>query len=922
MRWRGITATGVVIAACLIALGLTSDVLVDLVWFSAVGYVDVFWTIFGTKAVVFFAVFVGSAVFLWVNGTLALRFAQRAGPWFPVPLDRGSANVRTLPDALPELFALASARLPWRLLIAGVAIVLGFLIAASETGQWDVVLRFIHQVPYGQRDPLYGKDIGFYLFSLPAYVALKNWILLTLVLSAFVAGAVYLAHGDIMLDKGRQWTSPAAAAHGFALLGLFFAVMACSYGLDRFLLLYGDNGVVVGAGYTDVHIALPLLWALIGLACAAAVASWANLQVRTFRLPLAAAALVIGSAFALALVFPAVFQRVYVQPNELQLEAPYIQRNIALTQEAYKLRQITVKPFPAEQGLSFESLRANRATIDNIRLWDWQPLIDTYAQLQEIRTYYKFHDVDVDRYELAGSYQQVMLSARELEPALLPPNAQTWVNLHVLFTHGNGVVMSPVTQKSAEGLPIFYLQDIPPVASGGPAVRQPRIYFGQGANSYVIVKGSTPEFDYPKGKDNVYTPYEGVAGVAVGGTARRVLFAWYFDDPNILLSRYITGESRILFRRNIQDLVGTIAPFLRLDQDPYLVISEGRLFWMQDAYTTSRWFPYAKPLPDGETNYIRNSVKVVIDAYNGTVDFYVADPSDAIVATYQRIFPGLFKPFAAMPADLQKHVRYPQDLFHIQAQVYRAYHMDTPEVFYNREDLWQFPRQATSIEGAQGADAAEMAPYYINMRLPGETRAEFFLMLPMVPSQRQNMIAWLAARCDPPDYGKLIVYEFPKDKLVYGPFQIEARINQNTEISQQISLWNQMGSRVIRGNLLVVPIENSLLYVSPLYLRAKTGQLPELKRVIAAYGDRVVMEETLAGALAVLFKDTFLGSSPPGAPAGPSSAGPLDDRAREALSHYDRAIERLKAGDWGGFGAELDALRPLLEELSQRSGRR
>ena len=386
------------------------------------------------------------------------------------------------------------------MLIAAVAIVLGVLIAAGETGNWDLVLRFIHQVPYGQRDPLYGKDIGFYLFSLPAYVALKNWMLLTLVLSALVAGAVYLAHGDILLDKGRRWMSSAAAAHGSALLGLFFAVKAWSYGLDRFLLLYGDNGVVVGAGYTDIHVELPLLWALVGLASAAALASWANVWARTYKLPLAAAVLVFGSSFVLTLAFPAVFQRVYVKPNELQLEAPYIQRNIALTQEAYNLRQITVKPFPAEQGLTFQSLQDNRATIDNIRLWDWQPLMDTYAQLQEIRTYYKFHNVDVDRYELDGSYQQVMLSARELEPALLPPNAQTWVNLHVLFTHGNGVVMSPVTRKSAEGLPIFYLQDIPPVASGGPAVREPRIYFGQGANSYVIVKGSTPEFDYPKGK--------------------------------------------------------------------------------------------------------------------------------------------------------------------------------------------------------------------------------------------------------------------------------------------------------------------------------------------------------------------------------------------------------------------------------------
>ena len=919
MPWRRIGVTFAVIVACLIALSLASNVLVDWLWFSAVGYLPVFWTIFGTKAALFFAVFLASSLSLWASGTLAVRFTRRRGPWLPAVSDKRSATVRALPATLPELFGLAPPDFPWRFLVPGIALVLGLLIAAGEAGNWDLVLRFIRQVPYGQSDPLFGKDIGFYLFSLPAYVALKDWVLLTLGFSAVIAGGVYWAHGDIALGERGRWMSPSAAAHGSVLLGLFFAVKAWSYGLDRFLLLYGDNGVVVGASYTDIHVELPVLWVLVGLACAAALAAGANVRIRSYKLPLAAAVLVFGGSFVLALVFPALFQRLYVKPNELRLEAPYLQRNIALTQEAYNLRKVTVKPFPAEQGLSFQSLQDNRATIDNIRLWDWQPLMDTYAQLQEIRTYYKFLDVNVDRYELDGSYQQVMLSARELSPPLLPPNAQTWVNLHLLFTHGNGVVMSPVTRKSPEGLPIFYLQDIPPIASGGPAVREPRLYFGQGAGSYVIVKGSTPEFDYPKGKDNVYAAYDGAAGVAVGGSARRTLFAWYFDDPNILLSTYITDASRILFRRNIQERVRAIAPFLRLDHDPYVIVSEGRLFWMQDAYTTSRWFPYAQALPEGGTNYIRNSVKVVIDAYNGTVSFYVAEPSDPVIKTYRRIFPGLFKPFEAMAPDLQKHVRYPEDLFLIQAQTYRAYHMDAPEVFYNREDLWQFPRQPT---GADGANKARMDPYYIIMRLPGEARAEFFLMLPMAPSQRENMIAWLAARCDPPGYGELIVYEFPKEKLVYGPFQIEARINQNTEISQQISLWNQMGSRVIRGNLLVVPIENSLLYVSPLYLRAETGQLPELKRVIAAYGDRVVMAETLSAALAALFKEPAAAYPPSAAAVGAAPTGPEDARAREALSRYDQAIERLKAGDWRGFGAELDALRPLLEELSRHAGGR
>ncbi|SDQ98039.1 hypothetical protein SAMN05519103_00294 [Rhizobiales bacterium GAS113] len=921
MRWRGTAVAIIVIVAGLYVLGLATDFLVDWLWFSAVGYFGVFWVIFRAKAVLFFSVFVVSILALGVNAALASRFAGLRRSELPAAMGGGTASGQTLPEALLQLFGPAPSRVRWRIIAGGVA-ALGTLIAAGETGNWGVALRFIHQAPYGLSDPLYGRDIGFYLFSLPAYVALKNWALTTLVLSAILAGAFYWVHGDIVPDKGRRWISSPALVHGSVLLGLYFALKAWSYGLDRFLLLYGDNGVVVGAGYTDIHVELPVLWALMALAAVAALASFANIWVRRWQFPAAGAALVFGSSFALALVYPTLFQRVYVKPNELQLEARYIQQNIALTQEAYNLRRVTVKPFPAEEGLTFQSLQDNRATIDNIRLWDWQPLIDTYAQLQEIRTYYKFHEVDVDRYELGGSYQQVMLSPRELEPALLPPNAQTWVNLHLLFTHGNGVVMSPVTRKSPEGLPILYLQDIPPIASGGPAVREPRIYFGQATDSYVIVKTSTPEFDFPQGKDNVYAAYDGAGGVSVGDAASRSLFAWYFDDPNILLSSYLTDSSRILFRRNIQDRVRTIAPFLRLDRDPYVVISDGRLFWMQDAYTTSNWFPYAQPLPDGGTNYIRNSVKVVIDAYDGSVDFYVADPSDPIVATYSRMFPGMFKPLDSMPPDLRKHIRYPEDLFLIQAQVYRAYHMDAAEVFYNREDLWQFPREPASNDGFRGSASTKMPPYYINMRLPGEARAEFFLMLPMVPSQRENMIAWLAARCDAPDYGKLIVYEFPKDKLVYGPFQIEARINQNTEISQQISLWNQMGSRVIRGNLLVVPIDNSILYVSPLYLRAETGQLPELKRVIASYGGHVVMEETLTGALAALFQETAPASLLSSAPLGSVLGGSVGARAREALSHYDHAIERLKAGDWTGFGAELDALRPLLEELARHpSGR-
>ena len=894
----------------LIMLGLASDFLVDWLWFSSIGYLPVFLTSIGTKALVFFVVLTATAVILWLNGLLAVRFARQQ----PTQSVAASAWNPTAGTLQHHLFALMHDRLTWSRVVALGAGLLALLVAAAEVGNWGIFLQFLYRVPYGADDPLFHKDIGFYIFSLPAYIRIKNWMLLTLVLSALLAGTIYWARGDIEYSAHNRSMSPTVIAHGSALVGLLFVVKAWSYGLDRYLLLYGDNGVVVGASYTDINVGLPGLWLLIGLSIVAAFAAWANLRVRTYQLPAIAFILVGLGSFMLSGVVPELFRYFFVKPTELQLEKPYIERNIALTRQAYNLDQIAAKPFAAEQKLTPKTLAANKATIENIRLWDWLPLSDTYAQLQEIRTYYKFHDLDVDRYWLDGSYQSVMLSARELRSSLLPPNAQTWVNRHLLFTHGNGAVMSPVTRKSTEGLPFFYLRDIPPVPDGGPKIDEPRIYFGEESDDYVIVKASIPEFDYPKGKDNVYAAYDGTGGVPIGTMVRKTLFAFYFNDPNLLLSSYLTSDSRILIRRNIKERVRAIAPFLRLDHDPYLVISNGRILWMQDAYTTSSYFPSAQPAQNLDLNYIRNSVKITIDAYNGIVDFYLINSGDPIAATYQRIFPSLFKPFTAMPADLQKHIRYPEDMFLIQARLYQTYHMEAAEVFYNREDLWQFPRQP----GGDGTST--MTPYYIIMRLPGEPQAEFFLMLPMVPSRRDNMIAWLAARCDAPGYGKLIVYEFPKDKLVYGPFQIEARINQNTEISQQLTLWNQMGSRVIRGaNLLVIPIENSILYVSPLYLRAEHGHLPELKRVIAAYGEHVVMKETLVEALAALFME------PGGAPAVSSATeeipvtSPATSQAREALDRYNQAVERLKSGDWKGFGTQFDAMREVLERMNRQS---
>ncbi|MGH7073296.1 MAG: UPF0182 family protein [Stellaceae bacterium] len=910
---KTVTIAAIVIAVAFMLSRTLSGVLVDWLWFSSVGYLGVFRTILVAKIAIFSAVFVVSGLAFWASGALALRYARRWSPPSSVDFHQSAMTGQTLTDLIgPQLL-----RQIWPYLVIAASLVLALFTAVSEFGDWTLVLRFVDQVPYGKIDPIFGRDIGFYLFALPAYVALVHWLMAILVLSVLVAGAVYWAHGHFS-SIGSSWRVPSAViVHGSVLLGVFFALKAWSYDLDRYLLLFNNNGVVVGANYTDVHVNLPILWLLIGLTGAGALVSWLNIRWHTLWIPGVLAVGFVG-VLAITYIIPPLFERFYVKPSELALETPYLRDNIRLTQEAYNLRHVIVRPFPVEQNLTLKALDTDRGTIDNVRLWDAQPLADTYAQLQEIRTYYKFHDVNVGRYHLGGTYRQVMLSAREMDSSLLPKTARTWVNRHLIFTHGDGIVMSPVTQKTPEGLPVLYEKDVPPVAAGGPVITQPRIYFGEGQQPYVIVKTATREFDYPKGGDNVYTTYDGRAGVDLGSFARRSLFAWYFGTPNILISNYLAPQSRILFRRNIVDRIHAIAPFLILDHDPYLVVSGGRLYWIQDAYTTSSWFPYSQTVPNTSINYIRNSVKIVVDAYNGSVDFYDFDPEDPVLASYRHIFPGLFKPMSAMPPDLQRHVRYPEDLFTIQAEMYRAYHMNAPEVFYNREDLWQFPRTTNSVGGVNVSSNGVMTPYYMIMRLPEEAKPAFFLMLPMVPNRRDNMIAWIAAGCDPRDYGKLIVYEFPKGMQVYGPFQIEARLNQSTKISQQISLWNQMGSRVIRGNVLVIPVEHSLLYVSPLYLRARSGQLPELKRVIAAYGDRVVMADTLRQALTALFQ----GAPPQATPVAASAAPPVapaalsGNLAAQALDDYDRAVQQLKTGDWSGFGENIGKLRPLLQTLS------
>jgi len=620
------------------------------------------------------------------------------------------------------------------------------------------------------------------------------------------------------------------------------------------------------------------------------------------------AAIIVGG------IFPGLMQRFQVQPSELARERPYIEYNIQATREAFALSQVEEEAFPAEKSPSYQDVVQNRQTIDNIRLWDHRPLKDTYNQIQAIRLYYDFHDVDVDRYVIDDTYRQVMLSARELSPEKLAGEAQTWVNRRLQFTHGYGVALSPVNEISSEGLPVLLVKDIPPV--GHFDIEQPQIYFGEKTNDYVIVNTKTQEFDYPMGEENVYGHYEGEDGVSIGSFFRKLVYAWEFGDFNILISGELSTESRVLYYRNIGERVSHLAPFLELDSDPYLVVMDGRLFWIQDAYTTTARYPYSQPLGEGGLNYIRNSVKAAVDAYNGSVTFYVIDPEDALIRTYQSIFPELFVPVEQMPEPLQAHLRYPEDMFNIQASVYQSYHMQDARVFYNKEDLWAVPKEVYS------GSEQPVEPYYIIMRLADEEKGEFLLMLPFTPVNKNNTIGWLAARCDGDNYGKLLAYHFPKERLVYGPSQIENRIQQDTVITEQLALWGRGGSRVIRGNLLMIPLGKSNLYVEPVFLQAEAGGLPELKRVIVAAGEEIAMEPTLGECIAAIFgteappTEPEVEPPPPTEPEAPVSSE-IASLIEEAQQHYDTAQQYLKVGDWANYGKELEALKAVLDRLAE-----
>jgi uncharacterized membrane protein (UPF0182 family) len=858
----------------------------EYLWFSEVGYTSVFLTILKTKI----ALGALGAVVFFPIALLNFRKAAKNA--------MGSDSFNGIALGIAVLFALF----------------MGFVTSFA----WDTYLRFGAQAAFGIADPIFSKDIGFYIFSLPFYVYLKNMLLVGFVIIGLGTVGFYMFMGGALTSDEESGTyrfeMPSLnwdyVTHVLVLGSVILFLMGVGNLLNRYSILYSERGAVYGAGYTDINVQLPLITTLAALFFVASIATL--LAARTYDIKWSFIAIVLLFFVGFVGNSSAGFLQQYkVTPDEYNLEEPYLAHNIKFTRAAYDLEDTEVVKFPANTNLTITDIEANSQTIDNVRLWDWKPLRRTYEQLQLIRTYYDFSDVDIDRYQINEDYKQVMLSPRELNPELLPQ--KTWVNEHLVYTHGYGIAMSPVRYVSPEGLPLFYVKDIPP-KSDFFDIGRPEIYYGERATSYIIVNSNTEEFDYSRGDaaegeaDEVYTKYAGVGGIELSSAFRRAIMAFRFNTLKLFVSDSVTNKSRIMMHRNIEDRVNTIAPFLKYDRDPYIVTSGGRLYWIIDAYTVSDRYPYSEPT--GSINYIRNPVKVVIDAYSGETNFYVIE-DEPLINVYSKIFPDLFKPFSEMPDDLKKHVRYPEDLFSIQASKYLVYHMKKTRIFYNKEDQWEVPQEL--YEG----NRITMEPYYLITRLPGEDHVEFILLLPFTPRSKPNMVAWMAARGDQEYYGEKVVYEFPKNKLIFGPIQIEARIDQDPDISQDFTLWSQSGSKVIRGNLLVIPIEGSLLYVEPVYLSSdQPDALPELKRVIVAFGDTLTMQDTLEESLAVVFG----AAAPDIKPTPPAETEPGDetqtDLPAQALEHYKKAQEYLKDGDWSAYGEELDKLEAILNQLN------
>lgn len=848
-------------------------------WFKSLGYAQVF----NTRLLATVAISV-------ISGLIAIAFLILNWSFIPywlLPQKEWKTKFRGE--------SLTISTKPLRLIFTLASVVIGIFFGLAMSDEWSTYLLAREGVPFGLEDPIFGMDLGFYIFELPWYRVLLNTGKTLVALTTVGLVLRYLIFGQI---KERE-----AVAHLSIAGAAWLVLLSLGQWINRYELLQSEVGVVFGAGYTDIHARMPIFVIQAVIFAAAAVLLIVNVFTRSGKLlALAGAAWLIISA--IGGLYPAAVQRFTVVPNEFVVERPYIEHNIQFTRHAFGLEDINEEDYAASGTITQSELEANADILQNVRLWDYRPMLRTYEQIQEIRLYYHFNGVDIDRYTIDGDLREVMLAVRELDVDQLADQAQTWINRHLIFTHGYGLTLSPVNEVTGEGLPNLLVQDIPPVSEDPAlAITRPEIYFGESTHNYILVNATEDEFDYPQGDANAYTRYEGPDGVPLGGFFRRLLLALRFNSAQLLISPALTNESRVLFHRTLSDRAQTIAPMLWYDYDPYPVIADGRIVWMRDAYTWTDRFPYSEPLSG--VNYMRNSIKTTIDAYTGEITYYLIDPEDPIAATYARIFPSLFRPVEEMPQVLRDHWRYPETLFLYQSQLYSTYHMRDPQVFYNREDLWDIPQELVQTE------QKAMEPYYVVLRLPDSDKVEFMLIRPYVPKEKQNMVAWLYADSDGEDYGQIGVFKLDKDRLVYGPLQIEGRINQNPTISEQLSLWDQRGSRVLRGNLLVIPLNDSFLYIEPLYLESESGQLPELKRVLVAYEERVAMAPTLQEALIQAIAGEAVEE-----PGETSLEGDLESLAEQAWERYQAAQACLERGDWSCYGREQAALEEILQTMA------
>jgi len=894
------------IAIPLFILSLSSSYIFEWLWLSEMGYSQIFWTLRGTQVILTLLAFLVAALFFIPNFRFLAEQLKGAN-LSSSPLQGSNINLDT---------DFASKRIKQFFTLGG--LIMALIFALSFYIRWDESLRFISSVPFGETDPMFGRDIGFFLFELPFWDLVQSSLTSIVFITLAIITLAYIFTGLLMIRSLTEFSAGKKVLNHIKVnAAIWLGLLAWGLYLARYNLVFKADGIVFGAGYTDVMYQLPAIWIMfiltIGLALLILASRWVNTGKAVPGLAvLTVLAMVIGRG-----VLPGVVQQFSVEPNELELESPYLERNIEMTRLAYNLHNVREVEYQADDTLTVSDIANNRDAIDNIRLWDSRLLINTYKQLQEIRSYYEFYSVDNDRYTVDGNVIQMMLSAREIARTL-PSQSDTWVNRHLQYTHGYGLVMSPVTETNRQGEPRLSIRNLPPSwDSDDLRVDNPAIYFGENSTGYYIVNSGVEELHYPDGDANVYTHYSGQGGIQFSNFFRKLLFAWELGDINILLTDYIHDESRLQVWRSVQERIRKITPFLELDRDPYLVLNDGRLYWIQDAYTTSSHFPYSQRYRNS-FNYIRNSVKIVVDAYEGTVDYFIVDEEDPVLDVYDSIFPGVFKSMDELPEGIESQFRYPQDLFEVQIETFARYHMTTPQVFYNQEDLWTRPNEK------YGGRQMLMEPYYVLARLPGEEELEFMLISPLTPENRDNMISWMAAKSDPGNYGDLIVYKLPKERLIYGPAQIEARIDQDPEISRQIALWDQRGSRVIRGNLMVIPVENSFLYVEPVFLLAEGVDIPQLQRVIVAIGDAISMQPTLDQALYELFgdeaaaivQDTQLVRDD-ALPAEALPEGVAIDRQAldEIRSIWEDLKSALESGNWTRYGELLNDLEEKINNL-------